>query len=77
MQKKVDNNAGILYAVARYIYAGLEDEMDRNIPWEPLPGLGVHEQIAKLVDDFIRETDPNAIPLAWVPLMDLPKLRPN
>lgn len=51
--------------------------MDRNIPWEPLPGLGVHEQIAKLVDDFIREADPNVIPLAWVPLMDLPKLRPN
>jgi hypothetical protein len=56
---------------------GRGDKMDRNIPWEPLPGLGVHEQISKLVDDFVRQTDPNVVPLAWVPLMDLPKLRPN
>lgn len=54
--------------------------MNRNIPWEPLPGLGVHEQISKLVDDFVRSTDiteEESVPGTWVPLMDLPKLRPN
>jgi hypothetical protein len=52
--------------------------MDTNILWEPLPGLGLHEQISKVVEDFVRSTDDKgSVPVAWVPLMDLPKLRPN
>ena len=55
--------------------------MDRNIPWEPYPGLGVLEQISKVVEDFVRSADQNAmpveIPVEWTPLMDIPRLRPN
>lgn len=51
--------------------------MEKDARWEPLPGLGVHEQISKVVEDFVRNTDQDLIPAAWVPIMDLPKLRPN
>jgi hypothetical protein len=51
--------------------------MEKDTHWEPLPGLGVREQISKVVEDFVRITDQNLIPSAWVPIMDLPKLRPN
>jgi hypothetical protein len=51
--------------------------MEKDTRWEPLLGLGVHEQISKVVEDFVRNADQDFIPAAWVPIMDLPKLRPN
>jgi hypothetical protein len=54
-----------------------EGKMENERNWEPLPGLGVHEQISKLLEEFVRSTDENSIPAAWVPIMDIPRLRPN
>jgi hypothetical protein len=73
----LDNNTLILYAVEDAMTLLEEGEMEKDTRWEPLPGLGVHEQISKVVEDFVHNTDQNLIPGAWVPIMDLPKLRPN
>jgi hypothetical protein len=51
--------------------------MDNQQRWEPLPGLGVHEQISKLVEEFERTAELNLMPEDWVPIMDIPRLRPN
>ncbi len=51
--------------------------MENEPRWEPLPGLGVHEQISKLVEEFERIAKQNMIPADWVPIMDIPSLRPN
>jgi hypothetical protein len=55
----------------------LGDHMDNQQRWEPLPGLGVHEQISKLVEEFERTAELNLMPEDWVPIMDIPRLRPN
>jgi hypothetical protein len=52
-------------------------EMKNDTAWEPYPGLGVHEQISKLLEDFVRNERENSILFAWVPVVDSPKLRPN
>jgi len=51
--------------------------MRNDTRWEPYPGLGVHEQISKLLEDFVRNSDESSILFAWVPVVDAPKLRPN
>lgn len=52
--------------------------MEKNTRWEPYPGLGVHEQISKLLEDFVRNEDAeSSVLFTWVPVVDSPKLRPN
>ncbi len=55
--------------------------MNWNIQWEPLVGMQVHEQVARLIEDVLSnsEGDPEegSKLTAWAPVVDLPKLRPN
>ncbi len=51
--------------------------MDIYAPWEPFPGMQVHEQVAKLVEEIIHAADREAIAVRWEPVVDLSKLRPN
>jgi hypothetical protein len=54
--------------------------MNWDIRWEPLE-MQVQAQIAKLVEDVLRNPDRNsekdADSPAWAPVVDLSKLRPN
>jgi hypothetical protein len=52
-------------------------KMEKDTRWEPYTGLGVHEQISKLLDDFVRSEGENSPLFTWVPVLDSPKLRPN
>jgi hypothetical protein len=60
-----------------YEYTDTGGEMEKDTRWEPYPGLGVHEQISKLLDHFVRTQDESSILFTWVPVLDSPKLRPN
>lgn len=53
--------------------------MNWDIRWEPL--LGVQEQVSKLVEAVLRnpelDSEKDADSAAWLPVVDLSKLRPN
>jgi hypothetical protein len=51
--------------------------MENDTRVEPYPGLGVNEQISKLLDDFARSDGETSILFTWVPVLDSPRLRPN
>jgi predicted outer membrane protein len=55
--------------------------MNWNIQWEPLAGMQAHEQVSKLVEDLLRNSDKNSKletkMETWLPVVDLSKLRPN
>jgi hypothetical protein len=55
--------------------------MNWNIQWEPLMEMQVQAQVARLVEDVLRNpasnTEEGSKLAAWVPVVDLSNLRPN